>query len=379
MMKLLPLLWAGLWRKPLRTTLTMLTLIVTFLLFGLMQGINAGFEMLREASRPDGLYVNSRFGPPLPMAYREQIAALPGVRAVTALAFLGGPVNGDQARILGVGMADDGFFDFFRWIDISPAQIEQLRATRNGIVIGENTATRLGIKAGDRVTIKSLPTVDGSDWTLDVLTVVGRKDISGFAGITIGNYEFFNEQRAQGKDRVNQFLVLMSDEKVAVQTAKAIDTLFENSAAPTYTTVDRENLERQQDDSTTDAMVNATVLGSLFALLLMISSTMTQSFRERTAEFGVLKAIGFGDRQVLGLVMAEAMIPCLLGAVVGLGLARLLEPYTKSLISGQATATTVSWGVIGAGLGVAGLVAAISAAGPAWRAGRMAVVDALAR
>ena len=43
-MKYLPLLWAGLWRRPVRTALTMLSVVTAFFLFGVLQGMNAGIN-----------------------------------------------------------------------------------------------------------------------------------------------------------------------------------------------------------------------------------------------------------------------------------------------------------------------------------------------
>jgi putative ABC transport system permease protein len=42
--KFFPLVWAGLWRRPVRSILTAICIVIAFVLLGLLQGVNAGFE-----------------------------------------------------------------------------------------------------------------------------------------------------------------------------------------------------------------------------------------------------------------------------------------------------------------------------------------------
>ena len=380
-MKYAPLIWAGLWRKPLRTVFTMLSLMMAFVLFGLLQGITTGFGVLLESARMDGLYVSARYSTPMPMSYKEQLAQLPGVKSVTAISFISGIVNDDPKKPLGIGFAEDGFFNFYRWIDITPAQVAQLRANRTAIVVGKATADRFGLKAGQRMTLKApvMMKTGAAEWTLDVLAVIDRNDIPNSASVVVGNYEYVNEDRSAGKDQVNQFMVLLNDPAIAVSTARTIDSMFMNSAAPTRTVVDKLNSEEHYGDDNSHAMVPIIVLAALFALVLMTSSTMMQSFRERIPEFGTLKALGFSDTHVLALILAEALAQCLIGAALGLAIAGVLVPYAKSLVTDLAsTVMMVSWPLVGVGLLVACLIALVSAGLPAWRAKRMQTIDALA-
>jgi putative ABC transport system permease protein len=377
-MKYLPLVLAELWRKPLRTTFTTLALVVAFVLFGLLRGINAGFDILIANSRMDRLYVGTRYGAPLPMADKAQIAQMPGVKAVTAQAYMGGTVGGDPKRQFFVGLCDDGFFDFFSQFNATPAQVAEMRGKRTAFIISRTSANDWGFKVGDRVTMKSpIAKKDGrTEWEFDLVAIVDSQTTP--FGISVGNLEYLNEERAAGKDMADQFLVIMSDPNLSVGTAKAIDDRYLNSGAPTFSVVERLIRENNQGDNSVVTMVNAIVLSTLFALLLMTSNSMMQSFRERVPEFGTLKTLGFSDRQVLGLVLAEAVIQCLVGAAVGLTIARLLVPYVKKLLSGPAVLMAVPWSLVGLGLVVAFLVALVSAAVPAWRASRMQIVDALA-
>ena len=101
---------------------------------------------------------------------------------------------------------------------------------------------------------------------------------------------------------------------------------------------------------------------------------MMQSLRERTAEFGVLKTIGFTDRGVFVLVLSEALLLCIVAAAFGLALAMFVFPFASRFVPGIAMPGVV----VVVGLGFAVLVALISAAVPAVRAARLQVVAALA-
>jgi putative ABC transport system permease protein len=380
-MKFLPLIWASMWRKPVRTALTTLALVIAFVLFGLLQGINASFDAFRASARMDGIWVNSRYGAPLPLAYKQEIAAMPAVKSVVAASFMNGTVNGDPKRHMGMAFAEDGFFDFFSWLDVTPALVAELRSKRTGIAVGKATADRLGLKAGDRIILKSngVKKDGGKDWELEVVAVVERKDVAAAAGMVVGNFEYMNEALAAGTDMVSQFLVTVSDPEQAVATAKAIDERYLNSGAPVRTVVDKVSAEQGYQDDSTPTMVNAIIVSTLFSLLVMTSNSLMQAFREQIPEFGTLKALGFSDRRVFALVLIEAWVLCVTGGAIGLAIAYVLAPAAQRTISGlNGAAIMVSWTVFVQGLLIATLVALISAAVPAFRAKRMQIVEALA-
>ncbi|HYJ36502.1 MAG TPA: hypothetical protein VEV64_10115, partial [Rhizomicrobium sp.] len=86
MMRYLPLIWSALTRKPARAVLTLLSVTVAFTLFGLMIGLNATFDEVAAKARADRIFTNPRFGGNgMPIAVARQIAAIPGVKVVTAV------------------------------------------------------------------------------------------------------------------------------------------------------------------------------------------------------------------------------------------------------------------------------------------------------
>src|SRR3546814_11240045 len=85
-MKYFPLLWATLWRKKARTIFTLLSIVIAFLLFGMLQGVNAAFQQGVNNANVNRLIVASRISltEPLPISQKQQIEAVPGITGVAS-------------------------------------------------------------------------------------------------------------------------------------------------------------------------------------------------------------------------------------------------------------------------------------------------------
>jgi putative ABC transport system permease protein len=106
-------------------------------------------------------------------------------------------------------------------------------------------------------------------------------------------------------------------------------------------------------------------------------NTMMMAARERTREIAVFKAIGFTDRAVLLLVLAESLLISLAGGILGAGFARVIFDSTDFTAGGFFPSFVVTWGTIARALGIAAFLGLVSGAIPAWNAARLKVVDAL--
>ena len=376
-MKYLPLLWAGLARKPARSALTLLSVVVAFLLFGLLQGINAGYSEVIEQQHLDRLFADPRVpgGAPMPLSAVSRIAAVPGVTRVCGRsAFFGfyrEPKNGMFA--LATDAAD--------WLAVRPEyqmppeQLTALQGTRNGIAMTAAMRDRLQLKIGDPVPIQSIiPRKDGNNvWTFQLVGIV---DIPGNpAGpLALINYEYFDEARATSIATVDRIIIRIADPARSAQTAATIDALFTNSAHETRTQNEQEQAESSiQQLGDVEFFTNSIVAAVFFALLFVTGNTMVQSVRERIPEFAVLKTLGFSDLSVLILVLAEAALLCLTAAAIGLAIAAAVFPQLRDVIGLQ----HLSWFVVSAGIAAAAALALVSSLIPAWRASRLRIVDAL--
>jgi putative ABC transport system permease protein len=175
---------------------------------------------------------------------------------------------------------------------------------------------------------------------------------------------------------VNHFNVAVTDPSLAVQVADAIDRRFANSSHETKTESLRELAQTQvQQIGDLDFLIRAVVSAVLAALLFAIATMMMQSVRERTSELAVLKTIGFGDRVLFLLILAEAVTVCVAAAAFGLALATVVFPFAARFVFGLSMPKVT----VVIGLALAVVVALVSAALPAARAARLQVVTALAQ
>lgn len=378
-MKYLPFIWAGLWRKPARAVFTLLSLIAAFVLFGALQGLSSGFDSILASARLDRMFTDPRFGTPVPFAYTEQIAKVPGVKVVAPRDGVFGYIN-DPKNGFGVISTDERFFAVRDEILITPAQIAEWRKTRDGLVVGVGQARRNNLKVGDAVTVRSqLQNKDGTrDFTFHVVCIVDEATNPGDSFYVIGNYEYVNEMRKGGNDKVSRFLLLIDNPDHAPQIAKDIDALFANSPFPTRTQSDRVSTQSGLGSlGDINFFVNAIVGSVLFMLLFLTTNTMMQSYRERIPEFGVMKTLGFTDGGVALIVIGEALVQCLLGAGLGLALGRGLMGLLHGRINLPGMVLQVPVPVIAGGLALGVIVALVSVGLPAWRARKLNVVEAL--
>jgi len=381
--KYLPLIWSGLWRKRVRTILTLVSVTVAFTLYGITDGVTAAFDHaidrltdaaeLRTMSR-----INIAAG--LPLAHRARIESVAGVREVGFWNFFGGyfqdPKNGINASAI-----DANHLHAMAEVTLANDQLEAMKRTRTGAIIGPKLAKIYGWKVGDRVTLKSRVWTrkDGSiDWPFDIVGVYGLQEGAFPADENFWiNYDYFDEARSLGNGTVTQYLIKVTDATRTTEISAAIDRLFANSADETLTQTAAAQIHAQIDRvGNIDFIVHAISSAVLFALLFVTGNTMMQSIRERIPELAVLKTYGFGNFAVAALVVAESALLCLSAAFLGLGIAAAVFP--TAFDSMGIAPLPLERSTIVSGMGFALLLATLSALAPLWRVQSMKLVDALA-
>jgi putative ABC transport system permease protein len=380
-MKYFPLLWAGLWRRKTRTILTLLSVVVAFLLFGVLQGVNTWLSNAVADTRVNRLYTVSKISyvEPLPLAYLTQIESVPGVEVVAHQSWFGGSYQDSKNTVISYPTDVRRFFQAYPELKIPPEQLQAMERTRNGAVIGAQLARQYGWKVGDRVPLlTSIWTKkDGtSSYEFEIVGIYTAPQLISLEQNFLMNWEYFDESRAFGHGQVGWYIFRIRDSSQSTAIAKQVDALFENSMHETKTQNEQEFLQAQLKQlGNISFMVNAIVGAVMFTLLFLTGNTMMQSVRERIPELAVLKTLGFTDGVVTALVLAESALLCLIAALVGLGLAAAIFPVAGSFIGAT---LLMPMGAVVAGIVAALLLALVSGGPPAWRASRLAVVDALA-
>lgn len=384
-MKYLPLVGAALRRKPLRTAFTMLSIVTAFFLFGMLQGVNLGINSLFDFLNTERLRIDNRVGGMLmPVAYRQQIEAVPGVAAVTPLQALVGTWQQPRNVVVALGVDARAWFDIYPTFRAAPEQLAAMQRVRNGALAGVAVADKYGWRIGDRVPIETFNLKHGdggSTWELEIVGTYTIDRAPAWATNVLVNFDYVDQARAEPRHTVDQFIARIAQPDRYAQVALAIDELFANSPNQSITRSEedfvRTGLAQLGD---INYLVNGIVGAVLFALLFLTTNTMALSIRERIPEFAALKTIGFTDRMVLLLVLGEVLALCLAAGLAGLGAAAATFPALMAALGPQVglEGLRIPAAVYGYGAAIAVAVAVASGLPPAWRAMRLSIVDGLA-
>lgn len=379
-MKFLPLIWSGIWRKPGRTILTLMQVAVAFALFGVLQGLKTGVDEAIASARGDVLFVAPAAfgGAPLRLADIDRLESIPGVKTVAfADGFLGTYQKPTQpVYVLAIESSDVWLTLVPEIFQVGPRDLEALRRTRTGVLINADIAKKYGWRVGDRIPLTSttLQTNGSGTWVFDIVGTFAARELSQ-GGYIVANYAYLDEARALNKGTVRNYYAVTTDPKQAAVVTEAIDNAFANSPNETRTASFKEMAQQEmQSIGDLDFAIRSIVSAVLVALLFSLATMMMQTTRERTPELAVLKTLGFSDRAVFLLVVGEAAVACVAGAIVGLALAMAAFPYAAKFVPGLSMPMVV----VEVGLVGAVLVALLSASVPALRASRLQIVDALA-
>jgi putative ABC transport system permease protein len=383
-MKYLHLIWAALFRSKTRTFLTLLSVIAAFLLFGMLDSVRVAFNSSANVAGYDRLITTSRLSitQPLPISLLPQLQAVDGVKSVSYANWFGG-IYQDPNNFFPNFAVSPGFMEMYPEYRIAPAQLKAFYAERTGAIVGKQLADRHGWKIGDTIPLQAtiFPTKGSNDWSFKLVGIFEMADASrrGEEQQLMFNWKYFDEANDYMKNMVTWYTVELEDGDAAPRVAKAIDAISANSANETKTQTEQAfNQAFFKQFADIGAIVSGIMGAVFFTLLLLTGNTMAQSVRERIPELAVLKTIGFSNRSVLWLVLAEAVLLIVIGGLIGLGLASLVMPGVSSASRGVVQlpiVPTATW-LVGLGLMVAiGVVIGLL---PSLRAMRLNIVDALA-
>jgi len=385
--KLLPLVWSSLMRRKLRTVFTLLSIVVSFALFGVLMAVRTGFSAGITVTGAERLIMLDRVSMinALPLRYRAQIASAPGVADVTNANWFGGVYQDPRNSFANLAV------DAESWLRVHPefaAPEDQKRAwlaNRTGAMVGIETARRFGWRIGDRVplqgTIYRRP--DGRPWELTIEAIYDSPEGTADRTQFFLHQQFLNETLepgTYGRDEVTFFVVKVENPRESEQVASRLDVMFDGSTPQTRTATEKAFVASFANQIGDIGAIMLAIAGAvLFAILMVTGNTMAEATRERTSELAVLKTLGFGDGRIFALVLAESCLMAITGGAIGLGLAIAGIAFVGDPTSGllppihlpaqdvvRALALIVTLGIM------AGLL-------PALQARRLRIVEALRR
>lgn len=388
MFRWLPLVWANLRRRKLRLFLTFASILIAFLLFGLLEALRTSMSAGVEMAGADRLVLRNKVGltQPLPLAYYEKLKTVPGVKAAASTSWFGAEVRTAQnpkAQIALFATQPDAILAVYPQFKLTPeAGQKAWLQDRQGLLVGRILAQQTGWKVGDRVPIRSTiwRKTDNTDtWQFNVVAIYESGSPWADGGAYM-NFDYFNESLMYGRDMIGSVAIRVDDAGKTAAIGKQIDKLFENSAAETETATERDWIKHwiaQIGDLS--IIVTSVTLAVFFTMLLVTANRMAQSVRERTNEIGVMKTLGFGAGLIVGLVLLESLMLTLTAGLSGIGLAKMLSLGLAVALKDNFPGFAINGGtfVVATALMVAfGLVAGLW---PSLMAMRLKVVDALRR
>ena len=381
-MKFLPLVWRNLLRRKVRTTFTLLSIFIAFVLYAFLMTIRTAFSMGVDMAGVDRLMMMHKVSlvQLLPIAYLKDIQSTPGVQRASHNTWFGGTYQ-DNANQFGVIAVDpEPYLTLYPEFKVPTEQVRAWLADRQGALVGRDIATRYGWKLGDKVPLKATiwQPKQGTTWYFNVDGIYdGDKavDKTNF----FFRYDYLDENRRGAYGQVGWYIIKIDDPSRAAEMAAKLDAQFANSSAETKTSTEKAFLQgfvNQVGD--VGAIMVAILAAVLFSILLVTANTMAQTVRERTSELAVLKTLGFSNGLVVGLVLAESLFMSVLAGGSALGLTWLLVSR-GSLNTAFLPVFVIRGRDLLMGVLLCVLLGALAGALPAAAAMRLKITDALRR
>lgn len=386
-MKFLPLIWRNLMRRKVRTFATFMSIMLAFILFGVLMAVRAAFSMGVDVAGADRLMTIHKVSiiQFLPFSYGERIRAVNGVTDVSYAVWFGGYYQDSTNFIANMAVDPESWLRIYTEFELPEEQKAAWIKNRTGAVVGIDTARKFGWKVGDRVPLISpiFRKPDGTAWdfTIDGIYDSQKKGVDKTQ--LFFHWDYLNETfRDSGflDSQVGWYVIKVADPARSDVLAKQVDALFANSPTETKTATEKafaSDWAKQVGDIGSIVIAITTVV--LFLILFVAGNAVAQSIRERINELGVMKTLGFSDSRILALVLAESFAIAVIGGGLGLALswtaiAAIGDPTNGFLpIFHFPARDLVAGTVLVVALGLAtGLL-------PALQAQRLKIVDALRR
>lgn len=376
-MRYLPLILANLRRHRKRTVLTVVSVALALFLFASLQTVVTTIEKASKFGSATRLVTTNATGfvLPLPISYANRLEALDGVEKVTWANWFGGKY-GDGKRFFATFAIDpESYLALYPEITVPEDQKRAFLAERNAALVGVRLQEVFGWKLGQNITLQG--DIYPGDWTFVIRGFYTPTDKAVGEDVVMFHHEFL-EERIGRPGQAGWYILKIDDPANAARISTAIDGQFKNSASSTKTATEQAfNASFATMWGNIGLLMGTIGLAIVFAILLVTANTMMMSIRERTRELAILKTLGFGDRTLFGLVMLEAALIAGIGAVLGLGGAKLLYGATGWNAGGFLPGFDVTARTLYVGAGITLLLMLASGLVPALRAARMPVIQAL--
>jgi putative ABC transport system permease protein len=378
MWKYLPLTAKNLLRNRRRTILTVMSITVSLFLLGFLLTVYAAFYHRNEPEiRARRLITRHRvsLGQLMPEYYGDRIRAVEGVEAVSILNWFGGTYidNRPEHMFPRFAVEADKVFLLMQEYKVPRDQLEAFLRDQQAIAVGRWVADKVGLKLGQRITIKGDVYPINPEFTVRAI-FEGPDDNQAFF-----HWKYMQESLPkEWRGSAGIFSILVKTPRDVPRVAKAVDEMFRNAPEPTKTETEAAfNLAFVNQIGNIKLFLISIAGAIVFTIMLVSANTMAMTVRERIREIGVLKTLGFTTSTVLLMILLESLAVALTGGVLGVVLCYFATQALGDMMIVFLTGLTMPlWG-IPICLGAALLIGLLSSLVPASMAARTTITDAL--
>jgi len=383
-MHILKIHFKNAFRHKLRTGLTILSITVALLAFGLLRTVVSAWYSGVEASSAYRLVTRNAVSIifPLPLSYKDRIRQVGGVSNVSWGNWFGGIYIEEKNFFPNFCVEPHTYFNLYPEFILDEKEKKAFLTDRKGAVVGRKLAAKYGWRVGDTITLKG--TIYRGNWDFVLRGIYRGRDRTVDETQFFFQWSYLNETVKKRSpyfaDKVGFYMVGITRPDIAADTALAIDSMFKNSQAETLT--ETEKAFNLGFIAMSEAIVTAIQMVSFIIILIImavVANTMAMTTRERTGDYAIMKTLGFGARDISILIFGEALVLTFTGAAIG-----MILTYPVARAFGQQLSTyfpvfLVSRDTLYLDLAAALLIAFLAAIIPTRHAIRIRIADGLRR
>lgn len=376
----------NLFRKRLRAVLLIVSILIAFLIFGMLGALQNAFTAGTGTAAQERLItVNTiNFTVALPYAYWGRIQQVEGVEIAAPASWFGGYYQEPQNFVQSFAVDPQSYLDAYpNEIVLPPEERAAFIEGRTCAVIGRALANQYGWSTGDRIPLMSniWQNTNGTQaWELDICGVFDDAEGTYPTNYLMLHYEYFNESLVFGRDSFHWITISTTDPALNDQISGEIDAMFANSPAETSTTTEAAFNEAFMEQFGNIGLILSWVIGAAFATILMIvGTTMIMAVNERTREIAVLKTLGFTAPRIFRMVLWESLLLSFLGGLIGLGLAALASGAASTALAGYLPTFGLSLTNVVTALVLMAALGVVTGVLPAYNAMQVRISEALGK
>ena len=383
-MYILKLLLRNAFRHKLRTALTILSITIAILAFGLLRTFIGAWYAGVKASSANRLITRNAISLifTLPLSYKDKIRQVDGVKEIAYGNWFAGIYKEEKNFFANYAIDARNYMKLYPEFIVPPDQKETFLRDRKGCVAGRRLVEQFHWKIGDMIALKSA--VFPGNWEFVLRGIYHGRDEGTDERVFFFHWAYMNEAlkktAPRRADQVGWYVVEVKDPNRAAEVAQAIDQTFKNSLAETLTETEKSFF--LSFISMADAIIVAIQLVSFVVIIIIIAvaaNTMAMTARERIGEYAIFKTLGFRGWRIAGMIVGESLLITMIGCLVGIVLTPPAAKVFSKYVGTYFPTFRVEIETIYMDLGASILVGLCAAIIPTWRALKIRIADGLRR